>query len=217
MNDHIQSDRDYMVDSQLVARDITNEAVLKAMREVPRERFVPEDERGAAYLDGPLPIGHGQTISQPYIVAYMIQALEPEADDVMLEIGAGSGYAAAVLSRIVAEVHAVERIEPLCKSARKALADLGYDNVHIHCADGTRGWAEAGPFDGIVVAAGGPEVPQALRDQLAVGGRLVIPIGSTRSWQQLVRVTRTGEDEFETEHLLDVRFVPLIGEEGWRD
>jgi protein-L-isoaspartate(D-aspartate) O-methyltransferase len=204
-----------MRERQLVARGIRNPGVLDAMMQVPRERFVPDEHRDLAYADTPLPIGHGQTISQPYIVALMIEALEPGPDDKVLEIGGGSGYAAAVLSRVVGHVVSVERLAPLCERARRVLHELGYDNVSVVCADGTVGWADAAPYDGILVAAGGPEIPRALKAQLAIGGRLVIPVGSERNQQTLIRVTRTGDDEYEVEHLSEVRFVPLIGAEGW--
>ena len=205
-----------MHDRQLKARGIHEPAVLRAMLEVPRERFVPDEHRALAYADSPLPIGHGQTISQPYIVALMIEALAPEPGDRVLEIGGGSGYAAAVLSRVVAQVHTVERLAPLCERAEQVLRELGYRNVEVVCADGTLGWAGAAPYDGILVAAGGPEIPRSLKAQLAQGGRLVMPIGAERTQQSLIRVTRTGEDEFEVEHLTEVRFVPLIGTEGWQ-
>ncbi|HET6604212.1 MAG TPA: protein-L-isoaspartate(D-aspartate) O-methyltransferase [Xanthomonadaceae bacterium] len=208
--------RERMVERQLAARDIDDERVLEAMRTVPRESFVPTSYQSSAYDDSPLPIGHGQTISQPYIVALMIQALKPRPQDRVLEIGGGSGYAAAVLGRVVDRVYTVERIDALCERARAVVAELGYDNVEMICGDGTLGWPAAAPYDGIVVAAGGPDVPRSLKAQLAPGGRLVIPIGRDPGWQTLVRVTRRGEDEFATEDIADVRFVPLIGEEGWR-
>lgn len=204
-----------MRERQLVARGIRNPAVLEAMMQVPRERFVPDEHRDLAYADTPLPIGHGQTISQPYIVALMIEALQPGPTDRVLEIGGGSGYAAAVLGRVVGQVVSVERLAPLCEQAGSVLKALGYDNVSVVCADGTVGWTGAAPYEGILVAAGGPEIPRALKAQLVVGGRLVIPVGSERNQQTLIRVTRTGNDEYEVEHLTEVRFVPLIGAEGW--
>ena len=204
-----------MVERQLAARGIGSRAVLEAMAVVPRERFVPAEHAGLAYADTPLPIGHGQTISQPYIVALMIEALDPKPGDTVLEIGGGSGYAAAVISRIVARVYSVERLQPLCQAAQATLGALGYDNVTMVCADGSVGHAAAAPYQGILVAAGGPEIPRSLKAQLAPGGRLVIPVGSERTQQSLIRVTRTGEDEFEVEHITEVRFVPLIGSEGW--
>ncbi|MDX1661788.1 MAG: protein-L-isoaspartate(D-aspartate) O-methyltransferase [Gemmatimonadota bacterium] len=204
-----------MVETQIANRGVRDEAVLRAVGEVPREAFIPSDVAEFAYRDSPLPIAEEQTISQPYIVALMAEALELEPDDRVLEIGTGSGYAAAVLSRIAAEVYTVERHASLVDWARERLAAVGYDNVHVRHGDGTRGWAEHAPYDAIVAAAGGPAIPESLRDQLAVGGRLVMPVGSTPRLQELVRVTRVDEDEWEREDLGGVRFVPLIGEEGW--
>lgn len=201
----------------LSRKGIKNKRVLKAMRAVPREAFVSPDLAEVAYEDRPLPIGDGQTISQPYIVALMTEAMQPKPGDTMLEIGSGSGYAAAVLSRIVKKVYTVERNPALAKLAREHLASLGYDNVAVLCGDGTLGWPEHAPFDAIVVTAGGPRVPASLVRQLAVGGRLIIPVGSDVHMQKLMRITRVGEDDTETENLGAVRFVPLIGEEGWRD
>ena len=191
--------------------------MLEAMSAVPREAFLPRSLHEFAYEDTPLPISDGQTISQPYIVAFMVEALGLEGGEKVLEIGAGSGYAAAVLSQIAAEVYTVERIGQLAERAASVLADLGYDNVHILHGDGTLGWKEHAPYDAIVVAAGGPEVPDSLKEQLKIGGRLVIPIGTDPRIQELVRVTRLSEDKFKREDIADVRFVPLIGEEGWAD
>jgi protein-L-isoaspartate(D-aspartate) O-methyltransferase len=207
--------RDEMVQYQIAARGVRSEPVLEAMRTVPREEFLPENLREFAYEDSPLPIAAGQTISQPYIVAFMVEALNLRGGERVLEIGAGSGYAAAILAQIAARVYSIERIGELAKSAAATLARLGYKNVEIRHADGTRGWPEQAPFDAIVVAAGGPEVPESLKQQMKIGGRLIIPIGSTPEIQELVRVTRVSEDEFEMEDLADVRFVPLLGEEGW--
>lgn len=207
--------RDKMVDRQIAARGIRSAAVLDAMRSVPREEFVPEGMRDFAYDDAPLPIGANQTISQPYIVAFMIDALCLKGGETVLDIGTGSGYAAAVLAVIAGRVYTIERIEELADSARDRLRRLGYDNVEVIHADGTKGWPDEAPFDGIVVAAGGPEVPESLKEQLKIGGRLVIPIGMDRSIQELVRVTRTSEAEYVLEDLTSVRFVPLVGEEGW--
>jgi protein-L-isoaspartate(D-aspartate) O-methyltransferase len=204
-----------MVREQLSARGITDAAVLRTMEQVPREEFVPEEVRPYAYHDGPLEIGEGQTISQPYIVALMTEALELAPEDRALEIGTGSGYGAAVLSRITAEVYTVERYPTLAEAARKRLERLGYHNVHVRAADGTLGWAEHAPFDAIVVTAGGPEVPYPLRDQLAIGGHLVMPVGSALTVQELIRVHRVGENAYDTENLGGVRFVPLVGQEGW--
>ena len=209
--------RDRMVDVHLARRGIRDPAVLDAMRSVPRQSFVEPGYEEFAYEDSPLPIGENQTISQPYIVAFMIEAAELGPDDSVLEVGAGSGYAAAVMSRIAAQVYAIERIASLGEKAAQRCASLGYDNVAVRVADGTLGWADAGPFDAILVAAGGPSVPEHLKQQLAVGGRLVIPVGEMGSHQVLVRVRRTGETEFEEEKLASVRFVPLIGEQGWSE
>lgn len=214
--DEFARERARMVEQQLRPRLIRDEAVLEAMATVPRERFVPEAFRDMAYDDRPLPIGHEQTISQPYIVALMCEALDPEPGDRVLEIGGGSGYAAAVLSRVVAEVVTVERLEPLCERARRSIDEAGYDNIEVVCGDGTRGWEERAPYNGILVAAGGPEVPKSLKRQLAVGGRLVIPVGRDPGHQTLVQVTRKSEDAYEAEDLGQVRFVPLIGAEGWK-
>ena len=209
--------RRQMVVHQIQARGITSAAVIRAMNEVPREEFLGSDMREFAYDDSPLPIGSGQTISQPYIVAYMIDALDLEGGERVLEVGTGSGYAAAVLARIAREVHTIERHAALARAARATFERLGYPNVHVIEGDGTRGWPRAAPYDGIAVAAGGNEAPASLCKQLAIGGRLVIPIGPTPREQRLVRVVRTGADRFEQEELLPVRFVPLIGEEGWRE
>jgi protein-L-isoaspartate(D-aspartate) O-methyltransferase len=212
-----EAERSRMVRGQVESRGIRDPGVIRAMTEVPREAFLPPDQSEYAYRDTPLPIAEGQTISQPYIVALMTAALEIGPPDRVLEIGTGSGYAAAVLSRIAAEVYTVERHGPLAEGARHALESLGYDNVHVLHGDGTMGWPEHAPYDGIVVAAGGPEVPPALVDQLAVGGRLVIPVGPTPRLQELVRVTRVSETEFAREELGGVRFVPLVGEAGWEE
>jgi protein-L-isoaspartate(D-aspartate) O-methyltransferase len=207
--------RDGMVETQIAARGVRNPAVLEAMRLVPRERFVPAHLAELAYTDEPLPIGEGQTISQPYIVAAMIDAARPRPGDRALEIGTGSGYSAAVLATIVAEVYTVERLAGLAEAAGRRLAELGYTNVHVRQANGTLGWPEHAPFDVIIVTAGGPRVPRPLLEQLAAGGRLVMPVGSRQLGQRLTRVTRTGEDTYHHEGLEDVAFVPLIGEEGW--
>ena len=207
--------RQRMVRRQIASRGVRSELVLEAMRKVPRERFLPRGQGIFAYDDSPLPIGDGQTISQPYIVAYMAESLALVGGEKVLEIGTGSGYAAAVLAEIAAEVYTIERIEGLATMARTVLDELGYTNVHVRCSDGTLGWPEEAPFDGIVVSAGGPEVPDTLKHQLKTGGRLVIPVGRSKAYQELVRVTRVAEDDFQTEDLVPVRFVPLVGEEGW--
>jgi len=207
--------RRVMVAEQLMSRGITDKRVLGAMETVPREEFLPPPWRSHAYDDGPVPIGSGQTISQPYIVAAMIQMLRSRPTDRVLEVGAGSGYAAAVLSRIVAMVYAVERHSELVAEARERLSRLGHDNVELRHGNGTVGWPTEAPYDGIIVAAGGPRVPRALKRQLAIGGRLVVPVGHPAESQRLVRVVRHNEDEFEEQPLVPVRFVPLVGEEGW--
>lgn len=207
--------KEMMLVQHLAARGIRNEAVLRAMREVPREAFVPQGMEIFAYEDSPLPIEEGQTISQPYIVAYMIEALELSPQDRALEIGTGSGYAAAVLSRVAGEVHTVERIAFLAQQAAVRLREERFANVVVHQGDGTLGWPEAAPYDAIVVTAGAPDVPEALMNQLAPNGRLVIPVGGAQHYQTLVRVRREGEDKFRREELCAVRFVPLIGKEGW--
>ncbi len=209
--------RERLIESELRNLGVRDEVVLRAMRVVPREEFVTEELREFAYRNAPLPIGSGQTISQPLIVAHMAEALDLKPTDRVLEVGAGSGYAAAVLSRIANEVYAIERHADLAEAAAERLQRLGYDNVHILCGDGTRGWPEHAPFDAILVSAGGPGVPQALLQQLRIGGRLVIPVGAEKDSQQLLRVTRHGDDQFEREELGPVRFVPLIGEAGWQE
>lgn len=204
-----------MIREHLLGRGIRNQAVIEAMRKVPREVFVDKRIQEKAYEDYPLPIAEGQTISQPYIVAYMTEALELGAADRVLEIGTGSGYAAAVLSRIVTTVYSVERLGGLVQEARQRLALLGYSNVVIHEGDGTLGWPEHAPYDAIVVTAGAPAVPQPLLEQLALGGRLVIPVGIFRDMQTLVRMRRVAEHDYRREELCGVRFVPLIGAAGW--
>ena len=207
--------RKEMVAHNIAARGVRDELVLEAMGKVPRELFLPKNLREFAYEDSPLPIAGEQTISQPYIVAFMAEALMLKGGEKVLEIGAGSGYAAAVLSEIAANVYTVERLGQLADKAAARLADLGYDNIHVLHGDGTRGWPEHAPYDAIVVAAGGPQVPESLKEQLKIGGRLVIPVGTDQRSQELVRVTRISADEYRSEDIADVRFVPLIGEEGW--
>ena len=215
--DHLAADRERMVERQIAARGVDDQRVLDAMRQVPREAFVAPGFEEFAYEDSPLPIAEGQTISQPYIVALMIEAAEVKPGDRVLEIGAGSGYAAAVLGRIAAQVYTIERHGGLARSAQDRLARLGYRNIEVRCGDGTLGWPEAAPFDAIIVTAGGPEIPESLRNQLTIGGRLVIPIGSLSDEQRLVKVVRDGEHAFHEEDLGAVRFVPLIGEHGWSE
>jgi protein-L-isoaspartate(D-aspartate) O-methyltransferase len=206
--------RDRMVEIQLARRGIRDRAIMLAMRKVPREQFVPLPLAQYSYDDTPLPIGGNQTISQPYMVALMADALSLEPSDKVLEIGTGSGYATAVLAEIAAEVFTIERHAALHAAARVRLQALGYRNVTARSGDGTKGWLAEAPFDAIVVSASGPRVPRSLRQQLAVGGKLVMPVGDA-GLQRLLRVWRTGESRFEEEDLGLVRFMPLIGEEGW--
>jgi protein-L-isoaspartate(D-aspartate) O-methyltransferase len=215
--DAFERQRQQMVRQQIAARGVRDPLVLEAIGRIPREEFVAQAMHEFAYEDSPLPIEAGQTISQPYIVALMIEAAEVRHGDRVLEIGAGSGYAAAVIAAIAGQVYAIERLGVLARQAKQRFLRLGYDNIEIRAGDGSGGWPEAAPFDAILAAAGGTHVPDVLRRQLAIGGRLVMPVGETLHRQQLVRVTRTGRDAFEQETLDDVRFVPLIGEHGWQD
>lgn len=210
----VDSKRHRMIADQLRRRDITDPRVLAAFAAVPRDRFVPAGMLDRAYDDGPLPIGDGQTISQPYIVAITAQALGLAGHERVLEIGTGSGYAAAILGVIAHEVVTVERIPGLAERARAVLADLGLANVHVKDGDGTLGWPESGPYEAIAVAAGAPAPPPSLLAQLSLGGRLVIPTGTAES-QRLVRITRTGARSYRDEDLGEVRFVPLLGAQGW--
>ncbi|MCP9841759.1 protein-L-isoaspartate(D-aspartate) O-methyltransferase [Synechococcus sp. J7-Johnson] len=207
--------RHAMVERQIAHRGISSPLVLDAMRSVEREAFLPEELREFTYDDTPLPIEAGQTITQPYIVALMTEALLLKGDETVLEIGTGSGYTAAVLSRIAKTVYSIESYGQLASQAAETLASEGFHNVHVLQGDGTLGWPEHSPFDAILVAAGGPEVPRSLKEQLKIGGRLVIPVGADRRLQELLRITRLSESDYTTEELLDVRFVPLIGEQGW--
>jgi protein-L-isoaspartate(D-aspartate) O-methyltransferase len=209
------AEREKMVERQIAARGISNRSLLEAMRAVPREQFVPEHLIEFAYEDSPLPIESDQTISQPYIVALMIDAAEIKPGDKVLEIGAGSGYAAAVMGQVADEVLAIERHHELAELAGERMERLGYTNVDILEGDGTEGLPEEAPFDAILAAASGSHVPEALIHQLAVGGRLVMPVGEPHSIQSLVKVTRVAEDEYEQEDLGSVRFVPLVGRHGW--
>jgi len=211
------SPRDRMVAEQIAARGVRDQRVLDAMREIPRAAFVPENLREFAHEDAPLPIGAGQTISQPYIVALMIEALELQPTDRVLEVGSGSGYAAAVMSRICRHVDAIERHRELVDSSIRAFDELGCENIAVHHGDGTLGLEAAAPFDAILVSAGGPAVPDALRNQLADGGRIVIPVGDETHLQRLVRVTRHGPEDFVQEDFGPVSFVPLIGAYGWQE
>jgi protein-L-isoaspartate(D-aspartate) O-methyltransferase len=199
--------RQRMVDTQIRARDVRDPAVLQAMARVPRHLFVPEDMRPSAYEDRPLPIGRGQTISQPYIVAYMTEALQVTPAHTVLEIGTGSGYQAAVLADIVTQVYSIEIVPELAQSARRALAEAGYRNIEVREGNGYLGWPDRAPFDRIIVTAAPPEIPQALVDQLAIGGIMVVPVGTEH--QEIVVVTKTPSGATQ-KRTIDVRFVPMV-------
>jgi protein-L-isoaspartate(D-aspartate) O-methyltransferase len=203
------ADRRQMVDEQIVARGVRDARVLEAMRKVPRHAFVPAERAELAYVDSPLPIGHEQTISQPFIVALMTELLALEPGDKVLEVGTGSGYQAAVLAELVREVYSIEIVEPLARRAAATLRGLGYERVHVRAGDGYRGWPEVAPFDAIVVTAAPGHVPAPLKEQLAVGGRLVIPVGE--SYQELRVITRR-QNGYEERSVIPVRFVPMTGE-----
>ena len=215
--DAFEAAREAMVQRQLVARDIDDARVLEAMRKVPRHRFVPEEHEAHAYLDQPLPIGYDQTISQPYIVALMTQLARPVEGDRVLEVGTGSGYQAAVLGELVAEVYSIEIVAPLAERATRVLGELGYDNVHVRSGDGYAGWPEHAPFDAIVVTAAPERIPAPLLEQLAPGGRLVIPVGPMHSTQQLRVVEKDAQGRLHERSVSPVRFVPLTGEAADRD
>jgi protein-L-isoaspartate(D-aspartate) O-methyltransferase len=204
-----------MVEEQIIAKGIKDPRVIKAMKKVPRHLFVEEALQAQAYSDHPLPIGEKQTISQPYMVALMTETLELKGREKVLEVGAGSGYQAAILAELAAKVFSIERVRVLGLRARKLLYDLGYFNVEIKISDGTHGWAEEKPFDAIIVTAGSPVISQPLLDQLAIGGRLIIPVGDAFA-QDLIRVTKT-EEGFRKEDLGGCRFVKLIGKYGWQE
>jgi protein-L-isoaspartate(D-aspartate) O-methyltransferase len=211
------AEREAMVERQLRRRGITEAEILDAFRAVPREEFISEDYAHLAYGDHPLPIEANQTISQPYIVALMVQAAAIKPGDKVLEVGAGSGYAAAVISRIAAKVIGIERQHELVEVARERLQRLGYDNVEIIEGDGTRGWPAEAPYDAILAAASGSHVPNALIEQLADEGRIVMPVGEPGWVQELLKVTKRSDGTLIHDNLGSVRFVPLIGEEGWKD
>jgi len=208
-------DRLAMVAEQLRRRGIRDERVLSAMARVPRHLFVPSGAQSESYEDRPLPIGDGQTISQPYMVAIMTQSLDLVGGEKILEIGTGSGYQTAVLAELARMVFTVERLYALVQKAEIRFRDLGYENIQFRLGDGSQGWSEKAPFDGIIVTAGAPEVPGALKSQLSEGGRLVIPVGSRYS-QNLLKVTRV-KNRFEEEDLSGCVFVPLVGESGWKE
>jgi protein-L-isoaspartate(D-aspartate) O-methyltransferase len=200
--------REEMVATQIAARGVRDEKTLAAMRSVPRHEFVPPAGRREAYGDHPIPIGHGQTISQPYIVAFMTEALSLHGGERVLEVGTGSGYQAAVVARIAAEVFSIEIVAPLAEESAERLRRLGFDNVHVRAGDGYLGWPEAAPFDAVIVTAAAPRIPEPLKEQLRDGGRLIVPVGE--EWQELVLLTRHGE-RFEERRVLPVRFVPMTG------
>ena len=199
--------RERMVDTQIRARDVQDAAVLQAMRRVPRHLFVPDDMRPYAYDDRPLPIGRGQTISQPYIVGYMTQALQLQPSHTVLEIGTGSGYQAAILAELVKQVYSIEIVPDLAESARRALTEAGYRNVEVRSGNGYLGWPERAPFDRIIVTAAPPEIPQALVDQLAVGGIMVVPVGTAYQEMVIIAKTPSGVTQKRT---IEVRFVPMV-------
>jgi len=211
--DEYAAARNYMVDTQIKARGITDPRVLMAMRRVPRHKFIPQHLCDQAYNDYPLPIGEDQTISQPYIVALMTEILEPRETDRVLELGTGSGYQAAVLAELVAAVYSIDRMANLSDRAQQVLTDLGYTNIHLKVGDGTLGWPEEAPFDAILVTAGAPQVPRPLLEQLALNGRLVIPVGD--QYSQTLTLARHTKDGVKFEYHGGCRFVRLIGKYGW--
>lgn len=204
-----ESRREHMVELQIRERGIRDPRVLDALRKVPRHLFVPEQQRSQAYIDSPLPIGLGQTISQPYIVAYMTEQLMLDGSEKVLEIGTGSGYQAAILGELAQEVYSVEIIPDLGKRAQTTLGELGYDNIHIRIGDGFQGWEEHAPYDAIIVTAAPENIPQALIDQLAEGGRMIIPVGPTGGIQELVLGIKE-DGKFTRKNVLSVRFVPMV-------
>lgn len=210
-DDHWAEQRYAMVRDTVASRDVTDEDVLRAMRTVPRHELIPEDHRDDAYADRPLPIGRDQTISQPYIVGLMSQLAGVARGDTVLEVGTGSGYQAAVLAEMGVKVYSIEIVEPLARRAAADLERLGYDSVQVRAGDGYRGWPEHAPFDAIIITAAPPEIPEPLKEQLKVGGRMVVPVGEDQGYQELVVLTRT-EDGFDRRTIIPVRFVPMTGE-----
>lgn len=204
-----QAERDRMVNAQILGGGVTDARVLAAMRRVPRHRFLPDEESEDAYGDYPLPIGHGQTISQPFIVAYMTEALKLKPGEKVLEIGTGSGYQAAVLAELGMQVFSIEIVEPLARFAKEKLQQTGYDQVHVRAGDGYQGWPEESPFEAIILTAAPEHIPQPLLEQLAVGGRMILPVGGYA--QDLVLIQRT-EEGYQRKTLLPVRFVPMTGQ-----
>ncbi len=213
MSEEYEKQRERMVREQISRRGLNEPRLLSAMLTVPRHLFVPAEYRLSAYENGPLPIGFGQTISQPYIVALMTHLLQLQGDERVLEVGTGSGYQAAILGRLAREVHTIELVPELAESAAKLLEELGMHNVHIHIGDGSLGWPESAPYAGILVAAAAPQAPEALLEQLADGGRMVVPVGE-RGWQELEVWERQG-NLYKSRNVLSVAFVPLRGEQGW--
>ncbi len=213
MMDEFVSERHYMVERQLRHRGLHDERLLSAFEDVPRHEFIPEHMRFAAYDDTPLPIGHGQTISQPYVVGLMISLLDLRGDERVLEIGTGSGYEAALLGRLAAEVHTIELVPELAGDAELVLVELGFSNVHVHVGDGSLGWPEAAPYGGIVVAAAAPQVPPPLLEQLADGARLVLPVA--KEHEQLLKVFTRDGNEYSEYVATAVAFVPMRGKYGW--
>jgi protein-L-isoaspartate(D-aspartate) O-methyltransferase len=211
--DFSKDEREQMVKNQLRSRDINDPLVLEVMGKVPRHSFVDEEYANMAYSDGPLPIGKGQTISQPYIVALMTQLLELKGDEKILEVGTGSGYQAAVLAHLAREVHTIERHKELARNAERKFKTLGITNIVVHIGDGSQGLKEYAPYDGVLVTAAAPSLPAALKEQLIIGGRIIIPVGG-RGGQFLECWTRTQHD-FECRDIIPVAFVPLIGQDGW--
>ena len=215
MTDRFEEKRERMVNRDIKRRGIVDQNVIESMLSVPRHQFVPEDIKDSAYIDRPLSIGHDQTISQPYIVALMVEGAHLKPGDKVLEIGAGSGYAAAVTSNIASEVYTVESIPALAHRAEETLNNLGYSNVHVNCSDGSKGWAEHAPYDAIIVTAAAPSIPHSLKEQVKEGGRIVIPVASGIFGEKLVCATKAVGGEFREEQLGAVCFVPLVGEEGY--
>ena len=206
-------ERKRMVREQLIGRGIHDHRVLEAMQQVPRHLFVPYEHRHLAYGDGPLPIGNGQTISQPYIVARMTELLHLQGDERVLEVGTGSGYQAAILCWLAREVHTIERFADLGHQAEEVIRQMGFENIHVHIGDGSLGWTPYAPYDAIIVTAAAPQAPRPLLDQLTEGGRMVVPVGSISS--QFLEMWERIDDEFHYERVLPVAFVPLLGHFGW--
>jgi len=213
-SDPNRKNREKMVADQIEARGVVDERVLEALRKVPREAFVREEDMAMAFYDGPLSIGYGQTISQPYIVAYMTEALGIEPEDRVLEIGTGSGYQTAVLAELASEVFTIEIVEPLALRAKDILTRLGYKNIHFRIGDGSAGWPEEAPFDAIMITAAPPSVPDTLVDQLADGGRMIVPVGR---YEQYLELIEKKDQEVHRRRLIGVRFVPMTGKSGEKD